>query len=556
MNFAAHLPLSFLGLQLEPAIHESDKKSYGLRLKKDWVCEDGDFNIRLSRGSVITTIDGRSIDDVPFQDAIEMLRKSNRRYIQCQPFDVENCKPNATAVHETKSPKQTCASPLRSPLSTRTSNSIFNDNRCKKMIKTSMDDELLTDTMKVESDKTRQMYLESVEVSLRKEQEILHLNNEVANLKSQTRGLDGQIMLLKFQLGKQKKESKNAARPEDTSSPDRHSWILHWKRMQDNLHLLRRTFEVSEKSNCVDRINRVLLNQSTGTARGDLNSTSEASFDSEEKNHQTFHSSETEGDLVKSLQVKLAVQENFSRRLQLQMHTWMNTQIENHRIASENDVLSLLPSIERKLVDSPSSICSTKASNEIIQKSARTPITQLLGRSSTTSPRILKQIFDGFASTEATQVLHEDQHHLSSMQKTENNMENENEVLAQVEEGSANVESVTAASIVESLTPIAVKTPISLQRSSVPYGSAEIRSAWKAWGASRFTEVASSSTVNPSKIIFSPASISPTSFHDQMTRLRKENMTIRDEISRFRNSVKMMQQEVNRINHGETIEFA
>ena len=86
---------------------------------------------------------------------------------------------------------------------------------------------------------------------------------------------------------------------------------------------------------------------------------------------------------------------------------------------------------------------------------------------------------------------------------------------------------------------INLSTPILKEKVIISFGSAEIRSAWKAWGSKRFTEISSSATVDPANVIFSPASVSPTTYREQITNLRTENIRIREEIGRFRSNVRV-----------------
>lgn len=151
----------------------------------------------------------------------------------------------------------------------------------------------------------------------KKETEIKNLESEVHTLRTQIRGSDGQITLLKFQLQKNRSKSivinNNTSRKNDTvsilssskyTSPDRQSWLLHFRKSQNvldelmqqqpTLRLNDRLETVTEGENQIDSDDESFdLEEALHASAASANNTSRNIFDiinEEEKLNNSFQS--------------------------------------------------------------------------------------------------------------------------------------------------------------------------------------------------------------------------------------------------------------------------
>lgn len=465
------LPAGFLGLQLEASSGDT-----GLRLKSDW----NGAGAHLMAGDTILSVDGAAVTSRSFKEAVSLLRVSTQRLIEVQGNGVENHDPNSSL----RSPARRNVPVIRSPLTPRRdivngpnvmgASSGGKAAKAARPSSSSSEDVAVVANLMEQVEKAKLLYDESLRIVQAKEELVGELTKEVIDLKSQTRGLDGQICLLKFQLVKQKRSKTtaissvtNAASATSSTLPSAsmHDWIDHWRRLQVNLTAIR---------------NRSAYNVPVSATLSDdepLKPVVKAEEEEEEEEKkENPAATDPQLELIQSLTKRFTVEDRFAQRLQLP---------SGCNSAVKRDVLS---TIETPLM---------KEKRTSFQPAAA-PIT---------SPRMLKEIFDCAVATDPAD---------KSAQKPESS-------------------------------PLAMRGPSTptCQHAarSVPYGSADIRSAWKAWGAKRFTEVASSYSVNPLRVVFSPASVSPVTFREQMGKLRSENILIRKELSRFREGISRMQEE-------------
>ena len=453
------LPPGLLGMQLEPASGDT-----GLRLKNDW---NGTQGVHLRAGDTILSVDGVLVTSRPFKEAVGLLRQSNQRLIEIQSAADENHDPNSL-----RSPfRQRNLPVMRSPLSPRRDvvngpNVLGSSGKATKIDRTayssSSEGVAVVANLMEEVEKAKLLYDESLRVVQAKDELVGELTKEVIDLKSQTRGLDGQICLLKFQLVKHKRgdtiarstvTTAKTSTPSSSHSASMHDWINHWRRLQVNLTVIR---------------NRSAYNESDAATVSDDEPLKPVVEDGEEK-----QPPDTQLELIQSLTKRFTVEDRFAQRLQLP--SGCNSAVKRETLSIKTPLLN-----ERRTSF----------------QSAAAPMT---------SPRMLKNIFDCVVADDESVKMPE-------------------------------------SSPLEMREP---STPTTFQQAgcSVPYGSADIRSAWKAWGAKRFTEVASSYSVNPLRVVFSPASVSPVTFREQMGKLRSENIKIREELSRFREGISRMQEE-------------
>lgn len=481
---AFRIPSStYLGLELEPAKHGK-----GVKLRKEWRREVGGENVFLPQGAAICSIDGAPLEAVDFKQAVAMIRKSTSRYIQVQCIcseDSENVNPNpqvrgpsggspvrSTALVSSLQRKMNGApnnvAPSLSPLRVLSGKAFGAPS-------TSVADAKSTSQPTDELDIVKTLYLSSVLQLQEKQKEVDNLSKEVSELKCQTRGLDGQIVLLKYQRRRRRTEGDIKVHHRTTDAvPDVHCWILHWRKTQMVLATLRDRFGSPEQEKAI--------NHAPITTCDDRHLAT--------------------SDLVKQLQTKLAVEEKFAKRLQLHIHGLVDGEIMKSRQAAE---------VSASKGSAVRSITSTPLAHVYVSE-----------KTCTTTPRMLKEMFDGFvgqnSASSMTAVFHETKN-LSVREETA--------ILANIDE---QPQSLTAT--LNLSTPKAPRQPATLS-------SSEICSAWKAWGARRYTEVASVATVNPLNVVFSPPSSSPGTFHDQMSRLRNDHVKIREDIRDFRLNLKV-----------------
>ena len=191
----------YLGLQLEPG---------GGQVAKAW--RD------LPKGSLIVDVDGVCLADLDFNDGVALLRKSKTRLVRCvlppgaqggsMLSDSENINPQSPAGVGSR---RCGTSPLRSPKSR--GGGLKNSGGAKSPVPPPARAQAadLVSSLGAEIEKTKALYLSSVAQVDSLTKELEGKVHEVAALKSQTRGLDGQIVLLKYQLGKQKRSDKKTA---------------------------------------------------------------------------------------------------------------------------------------------------------------------------------------------------------------------------------------------------------------------------------------------------------------------------------------------------------
>ena len=480
---AFRIPCStYLGLELEPA-----KQGKGVKLRKEWrSVGEGVNSFVLPLGAVICSIDGAPLEAVDFKQAVAMIRKSTSRFIQVQCIcseDSENVNPNP----QVRGPSPVGCTALVSGGQRKMSgvpNKVASSSSPKRVLSskavgvpsTSVADAKTTSHSTDELESVKTLYLSSVQQVQEKQKEVDDLSKEVSELKCQTRGLDGQIVLLKYQLGRRRTGGDIRVHHRTTDAvPDVHYWILHWRMTQLVLATLRGRFSSPEQEKSTDHA---------------------PITNCEDRNVAT-------SDLVKQLQTKLAVEEKFAKRLQLHIHGLVDVEIMKSRHAAEESAT--------KGISSARSTTSTPLAHVYISE-----------KSCTTTPRMLKQMFDGFVGQNSASSLTAECHETKNQSVRE-----EPAILASID---AKPQSLTAT--LDLSTPKAPRQPATLS-------SSEICSAWKAWGARRYTEVASVATVNPLNVVFSPPSSSPGTFHDQMSRLRNDHVKIREDIRDFRLNLKV-----------------
>ena len=450
--------VGYLGLQLEPAVD-----GCGLRVINEWRDSHGG-SVCLPKGGFIRQVDGVCCESLPFKEAVTLLRKSQQRVIvlgKYQVVDSENvdpqqsrdCKPLMAARHASRSRGKGLAS-ATSPARTATRNS----PAPKTQRGDKHDSEDLVNMLGVEVERTKMMFLDSVKQVQERESKIVVLTKELSEVKSQTRSLDGQVMLLKYRLQKQSKHDKAISRDTTTSERDVdvQIWLGHWRKSQQVLNELRQR-----------NSNIMLFENSTLIKDNDVVSDSVGKQD--------------ECSLI---------HEKFIKRLQLAGSKVLDTTTNNQ---SEN-----CPELSGEPI--------AAAENQKVL-SMHAPLLSNKVDVNSTSPGLLKQIFAGLAEE-------------SGARKNE----------------TIHVTVSSPCPRQESNVSIFAETPKE-SRSVASCSTAEICSAWKAWGARRYTEVASSVSVQPTNVVFSPASTSPVTFRDQMWRLRSENVKIRDEIAAFRQNL-------------------
>ena len=411
---------------------------------------------------------------------------------------------------------------------------------------------------------------------------------ELAVLKGASREQDGKVVLLKFQLEKRKKQCQQlsvelaklaqlslpAVSYPHSHSPDRQAWTQHWRRTQANLKLLRRSFRLADKVLVERRAQAAhVLNASTGTLRSSDEEEEEEEEERERRecedtSNRTLRSSdeeeEEEGeevalvdetvdvDLVAALQLKLEAQDDFIQRLRLQMQAWVVEAeslarpplVDRQRVEREQKeeqrekVQPPTPSVRVALEDA----CPQSLIRKILEpaSAAATP-TSAPYTARTTTPRMLRGIFEGLGPRE------------SSSPRAEPGAA-EPRILPPKLAASVSVSPSPAATRVEVDDAVetrepepelraASSTPTTSRSSGSSFGSVEIRSAWAAWGARRYTQVASAATVDPAQVVVSPCGLTPGAFKQQMAHLRSENSMIRGEIQRFRADIRRLHDE-------------
>jgi len=451
----------YLGLQLEPAVD-----GRGLKVKNEWR-DSHSGSVCLPKGGFIQQVDGICCASLPFKEAVALLRKSQQRVVVLgahQVVDSENidpqqsgdCKPLMEARHASRSRSKgltTTTSPVR--IATRKSPAPRTQRG------ENHDSEDLVNILGAEVERTKIMFLDSVKQVQERESKIVVLTKELSEVKSQTRSLDGQVMLLKYRLQKQGRGEKAIYCDKTTSERvvadvDVQIWLGHWRKSQLVLNELRQ-----------QNSNRIPYEKSTLIQNNNVVSESVGKQDESS----LFH-------------------EKFIRRLQLAGSKVLDT-TTNHQSEIYYNLSGQLISQNQTDLSMYTPLLSTKVDVN------------------STSPALLKQIFAGLAEESGAP---------------------KNETIY------VTVSSPCPTLRQESNGSIFAETPKE-QRSVASCSTAEICSAWKAWGARRFTEVASSVSVQPTNVVFSPASTSPVTFRDQMWLLRSENVKIRDEIAAFRKNL-------------------
>lgn len=427
---------------------------------------------------------------------------------------------------------------------------------------------------------------------------------ELAVLKGESREQDGKVVLLKFQLEKRKKQCQQlsaelaklaqlslpAVVPYPHShSPDRQAWTQHWRRTQANLRLLRRSFRLADRV-LVERRARAanVLNASTGTLRGDDDDEeartlcSDDDEEDEEDEEEEIDEEEDEdrdeesemvdetvdGHLVGALQLKLDAQDDFIQRLRLQMQAWVveaeslarpqvtnrpqiesgqrEEQKEEQKVEQREEVpvpeLPPTPSVRVALEDA----CPRSLIRKILEpaSAAATPASAP-STARTTTPRMLRGIFEGLGSRESSSPRAAPRAAESEVGSLEPEASMPSPAVVAVEEEAGVKEQEAAAETREADRWATASTPTTNRSSSSSssFGSAEIRSAWAAWGARRYTQVASAATVQPAQVVVSPSGLTPGAFKQQMAHLRSENSMIRGEIQRFRADIRRLRDE-------------
>ena len=292
----------------------------------------------ITLGSKIISIDGEYVEYLSFSETVERMRNSTQRVVLLESpgkllVSKENISPNSSFRHSTcgsieTTPKKNLSNKKSSPLAraqrqsackspAETPNTTINRLRLEGQEKDG-----LVAKLHNQHAMTQQELSNTRNEVTRLQSEVASWEQEVLTVKGSKRDTDGQILLLKYQLDRIRRQcsvqpSGQGQERAEREAEEKAAWLSHWAKFRAVLQTLP-TKDTSSPSRDTGG------GQGGGKGRG------------VDSSQQCELSSPSEGQG----QYELLVQQRLSNRLEMQLRCWVDGQIELHKkLAAEEGLM-------------------------------------------------------------------------------------------------------------------------------------------------------------------------------------------------------------------------